>query len=71
MAHHTRKARQNKKSKTMRRMNARNKSASKQKSRMFILRKGMTGNPNVAGYSAISRLYSSVYGHRRPSALFY
>lgn len=63
----TRKARQNKKSKTMRR----NKSASKQKSRMFILRKGMTGNPNVSGYSAISRLYSSVYGHRRPSALFY
>jgi hypothetical protein len=63
----TRKARQNKKSKTMRR----NKSASKSKSRMFILRKGMVGNPNVAGYSAISRLYSSVYGHRRPAALFY
>lgn len=67
MPHHTRKSRRNKKSKTMRR----NKSASRQKSRMFILRKGMTGNPNVSGYSAISRLYSSVYGHRRPAALFY
>lgn len=69
MPHHTRKSRRNKNSKTMR--IRRNKSASKQKSRMFILRKGMTGNPNVSGYSAISRLYSSVYGHRRPSALFY
>lgn len=62
MPHRTRKARQNK---NMRR------SQGKTKRRAFILRKGMIGNPNVAGYSAISRLYSSVYGHRRPAALFY
>lgn len=65
MANRTRKASHNKRAKTMRR------SQGKSKRRMFILRKGMIGNPNVAGYSAISRLYSSVYGHRRPAALFY
>ena len=65
MAHRTRKARQNQRTKTMRR------SQGKTKRRAFILRKGMIGNPNVAGYSAISRLYSAVYGHRRPAALFY
>jgi hypothetical protein len=65
MPHHTRKTTKNKRTKNMRNSQA------KTRRRQFILRKGMIGNPNVAGYSAISRLYSSVYGHRRPAALFY